>query len=147
MPTSSARRLIPLFVMLAAAVAVLGWRLTGATEDRPVLPPDDFVEYWAAGRLNAHGQNPYDGSLLLPLERDAGRDTDEPVMMWNPPWTLTLAMLVGLLKARVAQLLWLAVSLVLVVGCADRLWELYGGPPGQRWVAWLLSLTFLPTLF
>jgi hypothetical protein len=133
--------------LLLAALGVIGWKGSHLLADSSVFPPDDFVEYWAAGRLNALGQNPYDGTLLLPLERDAGRDTDEPIMMWNPPWTLSVAMPVGLLKARAAQLLWLAACLALVVGCGDWLWALYGGPPGQRWLAWLVSLTFLPTLF
>jgi hypothetical protein len=133
--------------VLLACLGVIGWKGSHLLADPSVFPPDDFVEYWAAGHLNAFGQNPYDGSLLLPLEREAGRDTDEPVMMWNPPWTLSLAMPIGLLKARAGQLLWLAVSLALVVGCADRLWVLYGGPAGRRWVAWALALTFLPTLF
>jgi hypothetical protein len=133
--------------VLIACLAVIGWKGSHLLADPSVFPPDDFVEYWAAGHLNASGQNPYDGTRLLPLEQAAGRDTDEPIMMWNPPWTLSLAMPVGLLQARAAQLLWLAVSLALVVGCADRLWALYGGPGEQRWVAWLLSLTFLPTLF
>jgi hypothetical protein len=133
--------------VLLACLGVIGWKGSNLLADPSVFPPDDFVEYWAAGHLNAFGQNPYDGSLLLPLEREAGRDTDEPVMMWNPPWTLSLAMPIGLLKARAAQLLWLAISLALVVGCADRLWALYGGPAGRRWVAWALALTFLPTLF
>jgi hypothetical protein len=133
--------------VLLACLGIIGWKGSHLLADPSVFPPDDFVEYWAAGHLNAFGQNPYDGSLLLPLEREAGRDTDEPVMMWNPPWTLSFAMPVGLLKARAAQLLWLAVSLALVVGCADRLWALYGGPADRRWVAWALALTFLPTLF
>lgn len=140
------RRVLP-WAVLGGCVAVLVW-MGGRLLDGPsVLPPDDFVEYWAAGRLNAHGQNPYDGSLLLPLEREAGRDTSEPVMMWNPPWTLTLVTPIGLLKPRLAQLLWLAASLGLVVLCADLFWRLYGGPADRRWVAWLLALTFLPTLF
>lgn len=145
-PRPSPRPLLMAGVLLAC-LAVIGWKGSHLFADPSVFPPDDFVEYWAAGRLNALGQNPYDGRLLLPLERDAGRDTDEPVMMWNPPWTLSLAMPIGMLKARAAQLLWLAVSLALVVGCADRLWAVYGGPAGLRWLAWLLSLTFLPTLF
>jgi hypothetical protein len=140
-------RLLLLGVAFVACLGVIGWKGSQLLSDPSVLPPDDFVEYWAAGSLNARGLNPYDGELLLPLEREAGRDTDEPVMMWNPPWTLSVAMPIGVLKPRVAQLLWLAVSLALVVGCADALWALYGGPPARRWVAWLLALTFLPTLF
>jgi Glycosyltransferase family 87 len=132
---------------LVAALAVICWKGSQLFTDPTVLPPDDFVEYWAAGRLNAQGQNPYEGALLLPLEREAGRDTDEAVMMWNPPWTLSLAMPVGLLPARIAQLLWLAVSLGLVLACSDRLWLVYGGQVSRRWVAWLLALTFVPTLF
>lgn len=146
-PTRPTPRLLLMAGVLVACVGVIVWKGSHLLADSSVFPPDDFVEYWAAGHLNAHGQNPYDGNLLLPLEREAGRDTDEPIMMWNPPWTLTLVMPIGLLKARVAQLLWLAVSLGLVVGCADRLWALYGGPLGLRWMAWLLALTFLPTLF
>jgi len=136
--------------VLLAAIAFIGWKVRHLLADPTFFPPDDFVEYYAAGRLNALGQNPYDGNLLLDLEQRAGRDTDEPVMMWNPPWTLTLAMPLGLFdpsEARIPQLLWLAVSLVLVVACADRLWIEYGGPASRRWVAWLLALSFLPTLF
>lgn len=146
-PTRSPLRPVLMGTVLLACLAVIGWKGTRLLADPSVLPPDDFVEYWAAGHLNAAGRNPYDGSQLLPLERDAGRDTDEPVMMWNPPWTLSLAMPIGLLRARLAQLLWLAVSLALVVWSADRLWALYGGPARRRWVAWAVALTFLPTLF
>jgi len=146
---SEPSRLRPLLLgaALIAALGFIGWKGSQLLSDPSILRPDDYVEYWAAGRLNADGLNPYDGTLLLPLERDAGRDTDEPVMMWNPPWTLSLAMPVGLLPARAGQLLWLLVSFVLVVGSADQLWRLYGGPTDRRWVSWLLALTFLPTLF
>lgn len=146
-PASPTRRLALLGLVLVACLGVIVWKGSQLLADPSILPPDDFVEYWAAGRLNAHGQDPYDGTKLLPLERLAGRDTDEPIMMWNPPWTLTVAMPIGLLPPRVAQLLWLAVSLALVVWSADRIWALYGGPSNGRWVAWLVALTFLPTLF
>jgi len=150
--SSSRASLRPILMaaVLVGAVAFVGWKVSHLLADPAFFPPDDFVEYYAAGRLNALGQNPYDGDLLLDLEQKAGRDTDEPVMMWNPPWTLTLAMPVGLIdpsSARVAQLLWLAVSLVLVIGCSDRLWMEYGGPAAKRWVSWILALTYVPTLF
>jgi len=147
MSEPSPLRPVLLGALFVAALGFIGWKGSQLLSDTSIFPPDDYVEYWAAGRLNAQGLNPYDGELLLPLEREAGRDTDEPVMMWNPPWTLTLAMPIGLLPARAGQMLWLAVSLVLVVASADRLWSLYGGTPERRWVSWLLALTFLPTLF
>lgn len=149
MPSSpqSFKRTALLAIVLVAAVGFVIWKASELLANPAFFPPDDFVEYWAAGHLNAHGQNPYDGELLLPLERAAGRDTDEAIMMWNPPWTLTVAMPVGLAPARVAQLAWLAISLTLVLVCSDRLWFLYGGVREIRWVSWLVALTFLPTLF
>ena len=144
---SSTPRIVLMGAVLVLCVGIIGWKGSKLLADNSVFPPDDFVEYWAAGSLNANGLNPYDGALLIPLERRAGRDTDEAVMMWNPPWTLSLAMPIGVLAPRVAQLLWLAISFVLVVFSADMLWNVYGGPRARRWVAWLLALMFMPTLF
>jgi hypothetical protein len=119
--------------------------MDGLLADPAVMPPDDFVEYWAAGRLNVHGQDPYSPDLLLPLEQAAGRDTPEAVMMWNPPWTLSAAMPLGAMDARPAQLTWLLVNFAVILFCADRIWRLAGGPKENLWVAYVLALTFLPT--
>src|SRR5437660_10371433 len=94
---------------LALIFIACGWLLARFYSDPAFLPPDDFLQYWAAGRLNATGGNPYDADQLLPLQRSAHRPDDKPaVVMWNPPWALTLAMPFGLLPPRTAQLLWLA---------------------------------------
>jgi hypothetical protein len=140
-------RLLLLLAVLAAAGVLLIQQFQRLLHDRTILPPDDFVEYWAAGWLNAHGENPYDPDKLLPLEQGAGRDTDEAIMMWNPPWTLTVAMPFGLLESRAAQLLWVGLGMIFIVFGSDLLWRLYDGPTEQRWIAWLLAFTFLPTLF
>jgi hypothetical protein len=121
--------------------------MRGLLADPGVMPPDDFVEYWAAGRLNLHGQNPYSPELLLPQERAAGRDTDEAVMMWNPPWTLSAVMPLGLLDARPSQLAWLVLNFAVILFCADRIWGLANGPASRRWIAYALALTFLPSFF
>ena len=156
---------MPLRTLLSLAVLIvvgglLTWQVRGLLADPTVWPPDDYVQYWAAGRLNLDGQNPYSADLLLPLEKAAGRVSratgeaadetgglDEAVMMWNPPWTLSAAMPLGAVPARVGQLAWLAVGLGCVGFAADRLWIVYGGRPELRWVAWAIGLTFLPTLF
>jgi hypothetical protein len=132
---------------LAVAAVALAFQFRNLLNDRSILPPDDFVEYWAAGRLNLRGENPYDPAKLLPLNREAGREADEAIMMWNPPWTLTFVMPFGALEPRAAQLLWLLLGFVFIGLGADLLWKVYDGPPQCRWVAWLLAFTFLPTFF
>jgi hypothetical protein len=137
-----------MLVALTALVVLMGWQVRKLLQDPTIFPPDDFVEYWAAGKLNARGQNPYDPSLLHDLQkRETARQEDEAVMMWNPPWTLSFVMPFGLLPARDAQLLWLLMSLIACVASGDWLWRVHGGPARYRWVSWLLTLTFLPTVF
>jgi len=70
----NARRSITV-VALIAVLALLAFQLRGLFADPTVWPPDDFVEYYAAGQLNAHGENPYDPEKLLPIEQRAGRKT------------------------------------------------------------------------
>jgi hypothetical protein len=118
----------------------------GILRDPKTFPPDDFVEYWAAGRLNLQGQNPYNGDLLTPLEKEAGRTTDLPVMMWNPPWTLTFVMPFGAIPPHDSKLVWFFQNFALVLVSVAWLWKLYGGRREQTWIALLLGLTFLPTL-
>jgi hypothetical protein len=128
------------------AVGLLAVQFAQAPHLLSRLQMYDFVEYWAAGRLLASGDNPYDGERMHALERAAGR-TEDGILMWNPPWTLPLVLPFGLLPVRTAHLLWVVLQLGVLVFCADRLWLLYGGDCERRWVAWLLGLAFLPTLF
>jgi hypothetical protein len=67
--------------------------------------------------------------------------------MWNPPWTLAVAMPFGLMDGRAAQLLWLLLGFLFIGIGADWLWRIYDGPSEKRWIAWLLAFTFLPTFF
>lgn len=132
---------------LAAAGVLLAGQVRTLLSNPRVWPPDDFVEYWAAAKLTLNGQNPFDESLLLPLQQHAGRDTQDAIMMWNPPWSLPAVLPLGLLPARSAQLLWLLVHLVVTGYCADRLWLLDGGSRARRWVGWAVALLFMPTIF
>lgn len=51
---------------------------------------NDFIEYWTAFQAISEGFNPYDPSTLLRLQQHVGREDPLALMMWNPPWTLTL---------------------------------------------------------
>jgi hypothetical protein len=139
---------------LALAALLLIQQIGRLLADRSIMPPDDFVEYWAAGRLNLHGQDPYKAENLLPLEREAGRESfpldpsghESAIMMWNPPWTFTFVMPLGLLDARIGQLVWLLGNLAIILFCADWIWRYYQGSSTYRWLSWALALTFIPTM-
>ena len=105
------------------------------------------MEYWAAGRLNLTGGNPYNPVELLPLQLQVGRQFGAPVMMWNPPWILPLVMPFGALEYSFSRFLWFLSHVVMVIFCASYLWRYYHGSPTHVWFAWLISLIFLPTLF
>src|SRR5436190_16115306 len=140
---SSRRRLLVLAVALAAAAGLFAAQQARQGEGFAALPLHDFVEYWAAGRLLARGEDPYDIDRLRELEREVGRD-DDPLLMWNPPWALPLVILPGLLPVRTAHLLWLLFHLGVLFFCADRLWHLYEGREQRRVPALLVAATFVP---
>jgi hypothetical protein len=117
-------------VVLAAALALQLARSPQALR----LPLYDFAEYWAAGRLVARGENPYDADRVGQLEQEAGRD-GPALLMWNPPWTLPLVLPFGLLSPHFAHLLWLLLSFATVLAAADAAWIDYGGPPEKRGIA------------
>jgi hypothetical protein len=145
------------YLALALFLAIIAWRFAVVAGNPEIFPPDDFVEYWAAGKLNARGQNPYDPELLYPLERfEANRkdiDTfgetakDRAVMMWNPPWTLALAMPLGQLPPRFAQLAWLVLNFLILGFCSVQLWLYYGGRTSRWYVGLALSFFFMPSIY
>ncbi|MCX7670900.1 MAG: DUF2029 domain-containing protein [Anaerolineae bacterium] len=137
------RRLL-LLVMLLLGLVVSGCARPASLMAARWLA-DDYVEYWAAGRLNLTGGNPYAADQLLPLERAAGR-TAEVLMMWNPPYTLALAMPLALADYPLSRLFWLLLNIVAVMVATSWWWRLSGGPPRYWWVAQVVAFTFFPTV-
>jgi hypothetical protein len=136
-------------VLLAGVVviaAVCGKLLDRFYADLSFLKPHDFLQYWAAGRLNATGGNPYDADQVVELQRGAVRDEDRPTFMWNPPWALAVAMPFGRLPMRTGQLLWLLAQLLAVVWAADAVWRVYGGPRKLRPVVCGGAILFYPVM-
>ena len=71
---------------------LLFWLGTEVVTNPEHFSGDDFVEYWAAGRLNLTSGNPYDPNQLHPLELNTGLIEGEPVLWWSPPWVLSMVM-------------------------------------------------------
>ena len=107
----------------------------------------DFVEYWAASRLFLDGGNPYSPVELLDVQQSVGGSHIAPLIMWNPPWTLLFTLPFGLMSFTVAQFCWLLIHTFLILISAQQLWRLYGDSAKTSRIAWILVLTFVPTVF
>jgi hypothetical protein len=141
--TAPLRRILALLALILITV-VLTQRLVGLLA-RPA-PADDFVQYWAAAKLNAGGQNPYLAENLQPLAVAEGRPPGPPALMWYPPWVLALVAPFGLLPYSPAHWLWVLLQLGMVFFSATLIWQLYSGPKKLLWLAWTVALVFGPTL-
>jgi hypothetical protein len=140
-PPVARRRVGALIVV--AMLALLSLLLASAHVQWPL---EDFAEYWAAGRLNAAGRNPYDPDAMLREQQQIGWRQPNPVMMYNPPWTLALAMPLGLPEFHVARSIWLPTQILITLWCASRLWMIYGGAPRQLARVYGVALLWMPTL-
>ena len=131
------------WVAVALLLAVAAWQLHLTALNLPVV---DLVEYWSAARLLVHGGNPYSPAQMLDSEQAAGWNHSRPLLMWNPPWALAFLLPLGFLSYRTSYLLWLAINFTIVVICGSKLWLHYGGSPQKLYLAWIIALTFVPTL-
>lgn len=110
-------------------------------------PVDDFVEYWAAARLLLSGNNPYFPEALFALQKGVGWPEKTPLMMWNPPWTLTLVVPFGLMDYFQARHWWLWLQLSVLIVCTlvtTRIYEVQAR--NLLWI-WMLSFLYFPFLF
>ena len=62
-----------LWVIFLIGLGVLVFLAMRAVTEERWQRSDDYVEYWAAGRLYITGGNPYNPDELLPLQNQAGR--------------------------------------------------------------------------
>ena len=62
---SVSERAQPRFLSTLRAVLFTGLVFVSIELKPDFFPPRDFVEYWSAATVLAHGGNPYDGKQLL----------------------------------------------------------------------------------
>lgn len=139
---------ITLWVILIISLLVLA-RLAPTIAKPQYYPTDDFFPYWAAGKLNLSGENPYDpqkkDSLLVDLGGQAS-STYPIAIMLNPPWAVSIVMPFSLLNYPLSRVAWLLVSIGLIILCAQLCWGFYHGPPNKFWFAWVIVILFGPTI-
>jgi hypothetical protein len=104
----------------------------------------DFISYWAAGQQLVHGANPYDFEAIHRLERAAGREDNEPLLvMRNPPMAFFLALPLGLVSPKTGLILWLFILLALLSVSIWILWIINGRPDNRLH---LLGYVFAPAV-
>jgi len=96
---------------------------------------NDFVEYWAAGKLFAARANPYSGPEILAIEKSRGFTPGDPLIMLNPPWIMPLVAPLGFLPAIPALVLWI----VACAGCIAASVALLELPVKNRGLAFLFA--------
>lgn len=133
-----------------ASVILLGSLALADWSANVKLPVFDWVLYWSAGRLALAGENPYDPDNLSPFQERENPATDSPanvIRFYNPPWSLPLFMLFGLIgDFTLFRLAWALMLLVVLILCAEWCWRSYGGPASKHWVAWIIAFAFVPVL-
>ena len=130
---------------LIVTVAVLALQIYNFYNPSRIIL-EDSVQYWASARLLLMSENPYSPDEMLELQRTVGWHDPSPLMMWNPPWTLTIVLPLGFLPYPLARILWLLILLGVLFLSSDLAWQIYNGDPKNRWLAWLLGMTFFPTI-
>jgi hypothetical protein len=111
-----------------------------------IFPKHDFIEYWASGRLNITGRNPYDADQMLILEQMVGWNKNKALMMLNPPWILPFAMFYGLFDYPFSRFLGFLSQISIIYLYSILLWKIYNGSKRTEWISWIAVLSFGPIL-
>ncbi|QEL19634.1 glycosyltransferase family 87 protein [Limnoglobus roseus] len=135
--------LIPLLLTALAVAVLLG---SPAFPRGAVHRVEDFGLYWSAARVNLSGGNPYDPHALWPYQQAIEPDRAGPQLPWGPPWSLGLLTPFAAADFPAARWAWLLVGIALLVASSTAVWAVYGGPPDRATWAWLLAVTFYPSL-
>ncbi|MCB0344199.1 MAG: DUF2029 domain-containing protein [Bdellovibrionales bacterium] len=111
------------FVLIASTMGLLLVRSLHASYAFGSFGTNDFIEFWSAFQLFVVNDNPYDPEKLNAIQVSLGRAQESPLLLWNPPWVLTLMTpLLNLGFAASAQVfIWM--NLVLLGAGAALLWS------------------------
>ena len=130
---------VVLILCLLGVVLALLLRPTG----EPAATANDFAFYWTAARLVLDGGNPYSPRETVDLQKRLSFAGKGPLVMLNPPWVLPVVVPFGLLSFSAGKSLWFGIGLALTFVSVQWLWDLYGEGE-NRWIGWLVAVTFLP---
>jgi hypothetical protein len=107
---------------------------------------NDFIEYWSAAKAFISGGNPYDSDELLFFQKQGGSNNSQPLMMYNPPWTLALILIFGFFNRSTGQIIWLLTNISILLFSSLEIWKIITNQSSQRWIALLVTFSFISTI-
>ncbi len=130
----------------AAAMLILGIVRPGAAGGPLTRVVQEFGIYWSSARVGLDGGDPYDAAAIWPYQHAIEPAKTGPQLTWGPPWAIGLVAPFAAVEFPAARWGWLFAGAALVAAAAAAAWRTYGGADDRLAVAWLVALTFYPTL-
>lgn len=108
----------------------------------------DLLQYWAAAKVILVGGNPYDVTLLEPLQRSVSSSKEIPIRLWNPPFVFSWILPYAAFGFSTLVKAWLIVGSLLILIAARLSLLRYLGRESKVspviLLAWILILSFYP---
>ncbi len=136
------------WVALIISLIILGL-LTPSLFHAENMPADDYVRYWASGRLLLSGENPYDTEGLMEIQQqlNAAPPADRITSLTlNPPWVFIFLVPFSILNYEVSRLVWLLTNILLILISVKKFWIYYQGTKNTIFIAWIIAFSFAPTI-
>jgi hypothetical protein len=138
---SPARKILAACILSAGALLVVGIVVFGL--DNNAATSKDFLQYWAAEHLLAHGGNPYDVAATLELERSVGFTHYPPLITLSPPVGFFFALPLGWMNPNAGLRAWMLLIFACMLASVWILWLLEGKPESRYH---LIGIFFPPVL-
>ena len=128
-------------MLLAATLGILA---AGAMSPElfagvPRIVPD-FGVYYGCAKVNASGQNPYEGDAQAEAQRAINPEFP-PLRANSGPWTLAVLRPFTLFDYGAARAAWLMLELALLFFAGGALWRIYDGDPNNVSASWIFAIS------
>ena len=138
---------IPARKVAAAGIVLVGVVLVGCIVvfglDKDAATNKDFLQYWTAEQLLAHGGNPYDFAATLRVERSVGFKEYPPLITLSPPVAFFLALPLGWVKPMTGLTQWMLLLFACMLASVWVVWLVQGRPQSRYH---LIGIFFPPVL-
>jgi len=138
---SPARKFAAACIVAVGALLVVGIVVFGL--DRNAATSKDFLQYWSAEQLLAHGGNPYDPAATLQLERSVGFKEHFPLITLSPPVAFFFALPLAWVGVNTGLTCWMLLLLASMLASVWLVWLLEGRPQSRYH---LIGIFFPPVL-